>query len=141
MVQRLFERCSEITKSRMLDVIAPYLASIGVHKNGTWAAQRIIDTAHLPSQVKIEKRIMFCFADPGIRSAWYVPTFSRMYLRCCWTSSVTMSCNAVSVWARSKINLFLTRLSTIAGKLLRGDSAHAPSAPHWKALTSQSGSR
>lgn len=50
-IQRLFERCSEMTKSMMLEKVAPYLGSIGVHKNGTWAAQKIIDTAKLPAQV------------------------------------------------------------------------------------------
>ncbi|KAG2199815.1 hypothetical protein INT47_009428, partial [Mucor saturninus] len=52
-IQRLFERCSEMTKSIMLEAVAPYLASIGVHKNGTWAAQKIIDTAKLPAQIAI----------------------------------------------------------------------------------------
>lgn len=52
-IQRLFERCSEMTKSMMLEAVAPYLASIGVHKNGTWAAQKIIDTAKLPAQIAI----------------------------------------------------------------------------------------
>lgn len=32
----------------MLERIAPFLASIGVHKNGTWAAQKIIDSAESP---------------------------------------------------------------------------------------------
>jgi phosphoribosylaminoimidazole (AIR) synthetase len=40
----------------MLEIIAPYLASIGVHKNGTWAAQKIIETCKLPSQVKKKKK-------------------------------------------------------------------------------------
>jgi hypothetical protein len=35
----------------MLEKIAPFLASIGVHKNGTWAAQKIIDFANTPEQV------------------------------------------------------------------------------------------
>ncbi|GAA5802922.1 hypothetical protein HPULCUR_008397 [Helicostylum pulchrum] len=52
-IQRLFERCSEMTKSIMLEAVAPFLASIGVHKNGTWAAQKIIDTAKLPAQISI----------------------------------------------------------------------------------------
>lgn len=51
-VQKLFEFCSEETKSKMIMKIAPYLASIGVHKNGTWAAQKIIDTAHTEEQVR-----------------------------------------------------------------------------------------
>ncbi|CDS07619.1 hypothetical protein LRAMOSA01568 [Lichtheimia ramosa] len=50
-IQRLFERCSETTRSRMIEVVAPYLASIGIHKNGTWAAQKIIDTGRLPEQI------------------------------------------------------------------------------------------
>ena len=37
----------------MTERIAPYLASIGIHKNGTWAAQKIIDTASTDQQVSI----------------------------------------------------------------------------------------
>ena len=44
-VQKLFEFCSESVKHAMLERIAPHLAEIGVHKNGTWAAQKIIDVA------------------------------------------------------------------------------------------------
>lgn len=52
-VQKLFEHCSEETNLRMIEKIAPHLASIGVHKNGTWAAQKIIDTANTNEQVYI----------------------------------------------------------------------------------------
>ncbi|KAM3579697.1 hypothetical protein VKS41_007781 [Umbelopsis sp. WA50703] len=52
-VQKLFERCSEDTKLKMLRNIAPHLATIGVHKNGTWAAQKIIDTATRDDQMKL----------------------------------------------------------------------------------------
>jgi len=48
-VQKLFEYCSEETKEAMLAQIAPHLAEIGVHKNGTWAAQKIIDVARTPA--------------------------------------------------------------------------------------------
>ena len=44
-VQKLFEYCSEPIREAMLHEIAPHLAEIGVHKNGTWAAQKIIDVA------------------------------------------------------------------------------------------------
>lgn len=50
-VQKLFENCSEDVKTRMLIEIAPHLASIGIHKNGTWAAQKIIDVARTEDQV------------------------------------------------------------------------------------------
>jgi protein JSN1 len=51
-VQKLFENCSEEVKTAMLIEIAPYLASIGVHKNGTWAAQKIIDMSRTDDQVR-----------------------------------------------------------------------------------------
>ncbi|KAH8552529.1 hypothetical protein BGW37DRAFT_489330 [Umbelopsis sp. PMI_123] len=52
-VQKLFERCSEAAKLEMLKPIAPHLATIGVHKNGTWAAQKIIDTASTDEQMQV----------------------------------------------------------------------------------------
>jgi protein JSN1 len=42
-VQKLFEHCSDEIRDAMLTEIAPHMAEIGVHKNGTWAAQKIID--------------------------------------------------------------------------------------------------
>ncbi|KAL9104970.1 MAG: hypothetical protein Q9163_000142 [Psora crenata] len=51
-VQKLFEYCTEDIKGQMLLRIAPYLAQIGVHKNGTWAAQKIIDVSKVPSQIQ-----------------------------------------------------------------------------------------
>ena len=36
----------------MLAQIAPHLAQIGVHKNGTWAAQKIIDVAKVERQIQ-----------------------------------------------------------------------------------------
>ncbi|SAM70869.1 related to JSN1-RNA-binding protein (pumilio family) [Ustilago bromivora] len=50
LVQKFFERCSEAMKRQMLQLIAPHLATIGVHKNGTWAAQKIIDCTYSDDQ-------------------------------------------------------------------------------------------
>jgi protein JSN1 len=58
-VQKLFENCSEEVKTSMLREIAPHLASIGVHKNGTWAAQKIIDVARTDEQVPAQNRTHF----------------------------------------------------------------------------------
>jgi protein JSN1 len=52
-VQKLFEFCEESTKEAMLREIAPQLAKIGVHKNGTWAAQKIIDVSKTPTMQKL----------------------------------------------------------------------------------------
>lgn len=51
-VQKLFEFCSEPVKDQMLAQVAPHLAETGVHKNGTWAAQKIIDVSKSPSQMQ-----------------------------------------------------------------------------------------
>ena len=51
-VQKLFEWCSEPVKEQMLIQIAPHIAEIGVHKNGTWAAQKIIDVTKDPGQIQ-----------------------------------------------------------------------------------------
>lgn len=50
-VQRFFEKCSQDTKTLMLRHIGPHLAAGGVHKNGTWAVQKIIDNIKTPEQV------------------------------------------------------------------------------------------
>ncbi|EFX00102.1 RNA-binding protein [Grosmannia clavigera kw1407] len=52
-VQKLFEHCSDDLRDAMLAEIAPHLAEIGVHKNGTWAAQKIIDVCKSPQQMSV----------------------------------------------------------------------------------------
>jgi protein JSN1 len=52
-VQKLFEHCTDATKEAMLTAIGPHLAEIGVHKNGTWAAQKIIDVARTETQMRL----------------------------------------------------------------------------------------
>lgn len=37
----------------MLERIAPHLAMIGIHKNGTWAAQKIIECVQTPEEVQL----------------------------------------------------------------------------------------
>ncbi|KAH8737737.1 hypothetical protein BGZ61DRAFT_21731 [Ilyonectria robusta] len=52
-VQKLFEHCSDQLRDAMLAEIAPHMAEIGVHKNGTWAAQKIIDVCKSPAQMNM----------------------------------------------------------------------------------------
>lgn len=78
MIQRLFERCSEMTKSIMLEAVAPFLASIGVHKNGTWAAQKIIDTTRLPAQISL-----ICGHIKPYVPALLLDQFGNYVVQCC----------------------------------------------------------
>ncbi|KAK4639450.1 hypothetical protein QC761_708390 [Podospora bellae-mahoneyi] len=52
-VQKLFEHCSDDVRDQMLAEIAPHMAEIGVHKNGTWAAQKIIEVCKTPHQMNL----------------------------------------------------------------------------------------
>lgn len=52
-VQKLFEHCSDQVRDAMLAEIAPHMAEIGIHKNGTWAAQKIIDVCKTPQQMTL----------------------------------------------------------------------------------------
>ncbi|SCU91211.1 LADA_0F08724g1_1 [Lachancea dasiensis] len=49
-VQKLFEHSSVVVKDIMLRQTNKYLTSMGVHKNGTWACQKIITMANTPRQ-------------------------------------------------------------------------------------------
>lgn len=63
-VQKLFESCSDNVRDSMLAEIAPHMAEIGCHKNGTWAAQRIIDQCKTPHQASLLARHMHPYTVP-----------------------------------------------------------------------------
>lgn len=63
-VQKFFENCSEPVKLTMLERISPHLAMIGIHKNGTWAAQKIIDSAKTPEQINIVAQHLRPYVPP-----------------------------------------------------------------------------
>lgn len=77
-VQKLFEYCSEPTKERMLAPIAPHLAEIGVHKNGTWAAQKIIDVTKTPSQMNMVVDAVRPYTVP-----LFLDQYGNYVLQCC----------------------------------------------------------
>ncbi|KAJ5195241.1 uncharacterized protein N7498_008679 [Penicillium cinerascens] len=77
-VQKLFEFCSESTKEQMLSHIAPHLAEIGVHKNGTWAAQKIIDVAKTPAQMNLIVDALRPYTVP-----LFLDQYGNYVLQCC----------------------------------------------------------
>ncbi|KAI2790349.1 Pumilio domain-containing protein [Penicillium oxalicum] len=77
-VQKLFEFCSEGTKEEMLARIAPHLAEIGVHKNGTWAAQKIIDVAKSPTQMNMIVEALRPYTVP-----LFLDQYGNYVLQCC----------------------------------------------------------
>lgn len=77
-VQRLFEKCSEETKTQMLKRIAPHLAALSVHKNGTWATQKIIDLAKTPEQIQLIHYHIKPFIPPLL-----LDQFGNYAVQCC----------------------------------------------------------
>ncbi|CAO0796379.1 unnamed protein product [Mucor circinelloides] len=77
-VQRLFEKCTEKTKTKMLERIAPHLAAISIHKNGTWATQKIIDLAKTPEQIQLISRYLKPYIPPLL-----LDQFGNYAVQCC----------------------------------------------------------
>lgn len=77
-VQKLFEFCSEEIKETMLVEIGPHLAEIGIHKNGTWAGQKIIDVAKTPAQMN---KITDCLRPYTV--ALFLDQYGNYVLQCC----------------------------------------------------------
>ncbi|GAA5848606.1 hypothetical protein JCM8547_004571 [Rhodosporidiobolus lusitaniae] len=63
-VQKLFEQCSTATRKAMLERIAPHLAPIGTHKNGTWAVQKIIQCAQDEDEYAIIEQNLAPYTPP-----------------------------------------------------------------------------
>ena len=63
-VQKLFEKCAFPARMAMLDRICPHLAMIGIHKNGTWAAQKIIECVQTPEEIGLIAQHLRPYAPP-----------------------------------------------------------------------------
>ncbi|KAG1883724.1 hypothetical protein F4604DRAFT_1981317 [Suillus subluteus] len=63
-IQKLFEKCSSVPQFAMLERITPHLAMIGIHKNGTWAAQKIIECVQTPEEVRLIMQNLRAYALP-----------------------------------------------------------------------------
>ncbi|GAA6012454.1 hypothetical protein JCM11491_004337 [Sporobolomyces phaffii] len=63
-VQKLFEQCSRPGRLAMLERIAPHLAPIGTHKNGTWAVQKIIQCAEADDEFAIIEQNLQPYVPP-----------------------------------------------------------------------------
>ncbi|KDQ12381.1 hypothetical protein BOTBODRAFT_67568 [Botryobasidium botryosum FD-172 SS1] len=77
-VQKLFEKCSPVPRLAMLERIAPHLAMIGIHKNGTWAAQKIIECATSPEEVALISQHLRPYAPPLL-----LDQFGNYVIQCC----------------------------------------------------------
>jgi len=100
-VQKLFEYCSENVKEAMLQQIAPHMAEIGIHKNGTWAAQKIIDVARSPIQMGM---IVDRLRPYGV--ALFLDQYGNYVMQCCLRFSAP--------WNNFIFDIMLSRLWEVA---------------------------
>ena len=77
-IQKLIERLPEEYKLSLVEKIAPYLASLGVHKNGTWAVQKIIDEASTSGQIDVIVHALEPYAP-----ALLLDQFGNYVVQCC----------------------------------------------------------
>lgn len=77
-VQKLFEKCSSGPKFAMLERIVPSLAMIGIHKNGTWAAQKIIECVATPEEIALVAQNLRPYAPPLL-----LDQFGNYVVQCC----------------------------------------------------------
>ncbi|KZT54566.1 hypothetical protein CALCODRAFT_499618 [Calocera cornea HHB12733] len=77
-VQKLFEKCSLEPRMRMLERLAPHLATIGIHKNGTWAAQKIIECSNTPEEVALISQNLRPYCPPLL-----LDQFGNYVVQCC----------------------------------------------------------
>ncbi|CAO3599721.1 unnamed protein product [Absidia cylindrospora] len=77
-MQRFFDKCSEPMKLAMLERIAPHLAAIGIHKNGTWAAQKILGTIKTPKQCALVRKYVKTYVP-----ALLLDQFGNYVVQCC----------------------------------------------------------
>ncbi|KAK4053070.1 hypothetical protein OIV83_001805 [Microbotryomycetes sp. JL201] len=63
-IQKIFENASPGVRLMLLERIAPHLAAIGTHKNGTWAAQKIIACAEEPEEFSTIAQNLAPFTPP-----------------------------------------------------------------------------
>ncbi|CAL1704237.1 unnamed protein product [Somion occarium] len=77
-VQKLFEKCSPGPRLAMLERIAPHLAMIGIHKNGTWAAQKIIECVSTPEEIALVTQHIRPYVPPLL-----LDQFGNYVVQCC----------------------------------------------------------
>jgi protein JSN1 len=78
LVQKFFEHCSEQVKMDMLHRLAPHLAMTGCHKNGTWAAQKILECCRSGEQITLIAKHLRPYI-PGL----LLDQFGNYVVQCC----------------------------------------------------------
>ncbi|KAI8913477.1 armadillo-type protein, partial [Gorgonomyces haynaldii] len=77
-IQKVVEKCNDAQRQRLIDTVGPHLAALGIHKNGTWAVQKIIECARTPSQMESIANALKQYTPPLL-----LDQFGNYVVQCC----------------------------------------------------------
>jgi hypothetical protein len=110
----------------MLERIAPHLAMIGIHKNGTWAAQKIIECVQTPDEVALVTQNLRPYVPPLLLDQFgnYVVQLVSARFQSFQFADMNII-DAAFVSVRPPRTSCSRRWSIVFGRLLRVGSARA----------------
>ncbi|KAJ3004539.1 hypothetical protein HKX48_001170 [Thoreauomyces humboldtii] len=77
-IQKIIEKASDQHRLRLIEKVAPHMAAIGIHKNGTWVVQKMIDYAKTTSQIQVIVNALKPFTPPLL-----LDQFGNYVVQCC----------------------------------------------------------
>ncbi|TPX53560.1 hypothetical protein PhCBS80983_g06262 [Powellomyces hirtus] len=77
-IQKIIEKTSDQHRLRLIEKIAPHMAAIGIHKNGTWVVQKMIDYAKTTSQIQVTVNALKAYTPPLL-----LDQFGNYVVQCC----------------------------------------------------------
>ncbi|KAI8838385.1 armadillo-type protein [Chytridium lagenaria] len=77
-VQKILEKSPDNHRVALMEQISPHMAVIGVHKNGTWVVQKMIDIAKTPAQMAVIVNSLKKYTPPLL-----LDQFGNYVVQCC----------------------------------------------------------
>lgn len=77
-IQKIVEKCNDSQRQRLIEKVSPHLAAFGIHKNGTWAVQKIIECARTPGQTEAIVKALQRYTPPLL-----LDQFGNYVVQCC----------------------------------------------------------
>ncbi|KAJ3100319.1 hypothetical protein HDU97_002359 [Phlyctochytrium planicorne] len=77
-VQKILEKSSDAQRLLLIEQVAPHMAIIGVHKNGTWVVQKMIDISKTPAQITTIVNSLKKYTPPLL-----LDQFGNYVVQCC----------------------------------------------------------
>ncbi|KAI9204361.1 uncharacterized protein BJ171DRAFT_474986 [Polychytrium aggregatum] len=77
-LQKIIDKGDDQMLLGLIDRLGPYMASIGIHKNGTWVIQKVIDTARTEVQMQQITAFLKPYTPPLL-----LDQFGNYVIQCC----------------------------------------------------------